>query len=81
MILFLQLVVTGDFFQLPPVSKGNRQMKFAFEAQTWNQVIERKLMLTKVFRQKDQGSRPLSSRILDISINFTYPSCQTLSTC
>lgn len=30
-------------------------MKFAFEATTWNEVIERKLMLTKVFRQKDQG--------------------------
>lgn len=33
-------------------------MKFAFEAQLWNQVVERKLMLTKVFRQKDQGSCP-----------------------
>lgn len=49
-----QLVVTGDFFQLPPVN-NNKRIKFAFEATTWNEVVRRKLTLTKVFRQKDQG--------------------------
>jgi len=48
-------VVTGDFFQLPPVNKGNTAVKFAFEAATWMQTIKRTIKLTKVFRQKDQG--------------------------
>ncbi|VDB84874.1 unnamed protein product [Peniophora sp. CBMAI 1063] len=50
----IQLVVTGDFFQLPPVNKGGKMTKFAFEAQLWDQCIKRRILLTKVFRQKDQ---------------------------
>lgn len=50
----IQVVVTGDFFQLPPVGKGASQVKFAFEAQLWNQTIKRTFNLNKVFRQKDQ---------------------------
>lgn len=50
----IQVVVTGDFFQLPPVGKGTSQVKFAFEAQLWNQTIKRTFNLNKVFRQKDQ---------------------------
>ncbi|KAJ7289131.1 hypothetical protein C8J57DRAFT_1046865, partial [Mycena rebaudengoi] len=45
-------IVTGDFFQLPPVSKGN--VKFAFEADLWSATINRTFNLTKVFRQHDQ---------------------------
>lgn len=47
-------MVTGDFFQLPPVTKGTSQVKFAFEAQLWSQTIKRTFNLNKVFRQKDQ---------------------------
>ena len=49
------MIVTGDFFQLPPVTKGYAQAKFAFEATLWNQTIQRTFNLTKVFRQRDQG--------------------------
>ncbi|KAG8714378.1 hypothetical protein FRC09_017698 [Ceratobasidium sp. 395] len=48
----IQLIVTGDFFQLPPVMK-NGQPKFAFEAEKWGECVERTFNLTKVFRQKD----------------------------
>lgn len=51
-----QLVVTGDFFQLPPVNKNGKMTKFAFEAQLWDQCIKRRILLTKVFRQKDQST-------------------------
>ena len=50
----IQLIVTGDFFQLPPVSKGT-WVKFAFEAETWNTVVKHTYNLTKVFRQSDQS--------------------------
>jgi ATP-dependent DNA helicase PIF1 len=53
----IQLIVTGDFFQLPPITKGG-QVKFAFEAQKWTECIQRTFNLTKVFRQKDQGAPP-----------------------
>lgn len=51
----IQLVITGDFFQLPPVPDGdkNRETKFAFDASTWNTSIEHTIGLTQVFRQRD----------------------------
>lgn len=51
----LQLIVTGDFFQLPPVSQ-NSSSKFAFEAKAWSSTITQTVMLSQVFRQKD-GSK------------------------
>lgn len=50
----IQLIVTGDFFQLPPVSK-NGSPKFAFEAREWKSCIDHTVNLTQVFRQKDTG--------------------------
>ena len=54
----IQLVITGDFFQLPPVpdfgNKG-RDVKFAFDAGTWSTSIHHTIGLTEVFRQKDPG--------------------------
>ena len=49
----IQLVVTGDFFQLPPVPDYGKVAKFAFEAGTWGTSIEHTIGLTQVFRQKD----------------------------
>ncbi|OLN81460.1 ATP-dependent DNA helicase PIF1 [Colletotrichum chlorophyti] len=51
----IQLVITGDFFQLPPVPDGDksRDAKFAFEAATWNTAIDHTIGLTQVFRQRD----------------------------
>lgn len=49
----IQLVLTGDFFQLPPVPESGRQSKFAFDAGTWTTSIEHTIGLHQVFRQKD----------------------------
>ncbi|KAK1751874.1 PIF1-like helicase-domain-containing protein [Echria macrotheca] len=53
----IQLVITGDFFQLPPVPDGDKQrsVKFAFDAATWKLSIDHTIGLTEVFRQKDPG--------------------------
>ncbi|TKA55607.1 hypothetical protein B0A53_02785 [Rhodotorula sp. CCFEE 5036] len=48
----IQLVVTGDFFQLPPVTKGSNP-SFAFQAAAWKESIDHTVNLTQVFRQKD----------------------------
>ncbi|KAH8196446.1 hypothetical protein TruAng_009378 [Truncatella angustata] len=50
----IQLVITGDFFQLPPVPDRNkRETKFAFDAATWSTSIDHTIGLTQVFRQRD----------------------------
>jgi len=51
----IQLVITGDFFQLPPVPDYHSVAKFAFDAATWNTSIEHTIGLTQIFRQKDPG--------------------------
>ncbi|CAG8781719.1 26020_t:CDS:2, partial [Racocetra persica] len=50
----IQLIITGDFFQLPPISKDSRAIaKFSFEARTWKASVKHTIQLTRVFRQKD----------------------------
>ncbi|CCL99381.1 uncharacterized protein FIBRA_01399 [Fibroporia radiculosa] len=49
----IQLVVTGDFFQLPPVTKANIEPFFAFECDAWKRCIEHTVTLTQVYRQTD----------------------------
>jgi ATP-dependent DNA helicase PIF1 len=65
----IQLVITGDFFQLPPVPEygQNRGIKFAFDAGTWPTAIHHTIGLTEVFRQKDPGLWYLYA----VSINIT----------
>lgn len=48
-----QLVVTGDFFQLPPVTPSGKEVCFAFQSLAWKESIGKTVTLTQVFRQKD----------------------------
>ncbi|OJA18310.1 hypothetical protein AZE42_09348 [Rhizopogon vesiculosus] len=53
------LVLSGDFCQLPPVPDRGKDgiqiaSTFAFEAESWNRCIKRPIVLTRVFRQKEQ---------------------------
>lgn len=50
----IQLIITGDFLQLPPVPDGEQKESiFAFDARTWETSIDHTIGLTQVFRQKD----------------------------
>ncbi|THH29339.1 hypothetical protein EUX98_g4847 [Antrodiella citrinella] len=49
----IQLIVTGDFFQLPPVTSGGRSPFFAFQSKSWSKCIDHIVILKQVFRQKD----------------------------
>eukprot|EP00752_Nemacystus_decipiens_P004875 g4437.t1 len=49
----VQLVLCGDFFQLPPVGIGRGSTKFCFQAKTWDTSLDQSIVLKQVFRQKD----------------------------
>jgi ATP-dependent DNA helicase PIF1 len=50
----IQILLVGDFYQLPPVNKSNEQLQFAFESAAWNEVITCSVELTIHQRQKDE---------------------------
>ena len=59
----IQLILCGDFFQLPPVSQrtpeglvcpGEYRSNFAFDARTWNDCVSQTVVLTEVFRQAEE---------------------------
>ncbi|XP_038574268.1 ATP-dependent DNA helicase PIF1 isoform X3 [Micropterus salmoides] len=51
----IQLIICGDFLQLPPVSKGKENTSFCFQARSWRKVIQLNMELTEVRRQTDQS--------------------------
>lgn len=51
----IQLLIVGDFFQLPPVSKGDDGVQFAFESAAWLTAITSSVELTIIQRQKDEA--------------------------
>lgn len=65
----IQLVVTGDFLQLPPVSKkGDEHIdtRFAIETDTWKEVGFNYCFLDKTYRATDER---LKKVLLEISSN------------
>ena len=57
----IQVILSGDFYQLPPVNKqfcnkedfDIEQTQFCFESKYWKQVIDNVIELTYIFRQND----------------------------
>ena len=51
----LQLILIGDFFQLPPVNKENNgERKYCFESPLWEELNLKTVVLTKNYRQKEK---------------------------
>ncbi|NWZ61907.1 PIF1 helicase, partial [Acrocephalus arundinaceus] len=59
----IQLIICGDFLQLPPVCKGNEEAKFCFQAKSWRKCIHINMELTEVRRQTDKTFVSLLSAI------------------
>jgi len=52
----MQVLLVGDFYQLPPVNKSEEATVFAFESDAWKEIIDRNgktVELTEIQRQKD----------------------------
>ena len=48
----IQLLLVGDFYQLPPVAK-DKAVVFAFESRLWSTVVQETIELRTIHRQKD----------------------------
>ena len=65
----MQVVLVGDFFQLPPVSKKDEVMegddKFCFESSNWFETfpMDSHIVLNTIFRQKDADLRRILGNI------------------
>lgn len=61
----IQLVLSGDFYQLPPVGdsfEGSNQ--FCFESEHWNDIFKNnQIILKKVFRQTDETYKRVLQQI------------------
>jgi ATP-dependent DNA helicase PIF1 len=59
----IQLIFSGDFYQLPPVGNKDEQetCQFCFESALWFQTFQNHVSLSHIFRQSD----PIYQRILN----------------
>lgn len=57
----VQVILCGDFFQLPPVAASDpklqhlKQKFFAFESEAWKRTISKTIVLSRVHRQADKN--------------------------
>lgn len=49
----MQIVMCGDFFQLPPVTRGNEDGRFAYKSNVWNEMDLKICYLEEQHRQSD----------------------------
>ena len=73
----LQLVLVGDFYQLPPVVRGSETTSFIFESPLWKDMRLTMYELTEIVRQKD----PAFQNVLNEARRgeLTKPSLKILS--
>jgi ATP-dependent DNA helicase PIF1 len=77
----VQLIFSGDFFQLPPVGDKDDidSQRFCFESLDWNHVFPKssQIQLKKIFRQKDELYSSILNQIREGKIK--KKSCNLLS--
>lgn len=50
----IQLLLFGDFLQLPPINRFGSNFNFCFNSQTWQELDPKVIVLEEIFRQDDQ---------------------------
>lgn len=68
----LQVVLVGDFFQLPPIAKNGETARFAFESSAWEALAPICCYLTEQHRQEDQTLLSMLSAIRENTAEEAY---------
>lgn len=71
----VQVVISGDFFQLPPISKVPKEKRFAWQSPVWKALDLQTCYLQEKFRQDDER---LISILDDIRSGQISPSSEAL---
>jgi len=68
----IQVIFSGDFYQLPPVGDKDDAdtARFCFESDNWNSVFHREcqIQLVKIFRQSDNSYSTILNQIREVII-------------
>lgn len=67
----LQVILTGDFFQLPPVVKGEDKAEWALQAEVWSLLDMRTCYLDEQYRQDDQSLVAVLNEIRQNSLSVS----------
>ncbi len=59
----MQVICSGDFFQLPPIQKYGEELAFVVESSSWKNMDMKVCYLTEQFRQKDAKLSELLAHI------------------
>ena len=74
----IQLVLVGDFYQLPPVNSDT----FAFQSTIWEELIDYTIILKDIYRQEDSELTYILNKVRIGSINTDISNkllkCQTI---
>jgi ATP-dependent DNA helicase PIF1 len=67
----IQLLFSGDFYQLPPVGNSSdpETMQFCFESPIWNTLFHKQISLKQIFRQTDQTYSSVLNQIREGRLN------------
>ena len=50
----IQIILVGDYYQLPPVNKFSTDTLFSFKAACWDEIIDYSIILKTIHRQDDR---------------------------
>lgn len=67
----LQVILCGDFFQLPPVSKNGTPSHFVFESDAWEEMNIKICYLSEQFRQEDKDFLQVLNAIRNNTVTET----------
>jgi ATP-dependent exoDNAse (exonuclease V) alpha subunit len=67
----IQIVLCGDFFQLPPVARGKEDGRFITESEIWKDMNIQVCYLEEQFRQEDEKFIKVLSSIRENKVNAT----------
>ena len=67
----IQIIMSGDFFQLPPISRGDETAEFVYQARVWGEMDVRICYLDEQHRQNDKKMSQILQSLRSNEISAT----------